>query len=191
MTLIDPPVTETPATAAAPYQADDVSATVPDWSRERCRFLKWEPGQRLLRSVRSYQKWQKRGGLLGRVMCKLAAARNKFWGVMCGSDLPVTATIGGGLWMPHPQGIILHGLCSIGPNCLIFHQVTVGSGGTKPGVPKLGGHVDIGCGAKVLGGIVVGDHARIGANAVVLCDVPAGATAVGIPAKIIPARKPT
>jgi len=49
----------------------------------------------------------------------------------------------------------------------------------------LGGHVDIGTGAKVLGGVTVGDHARIGANAVVLRDVPEGATAVGVPARIV------
>ena len=49
----------------------------------------------------------------------------------------------------------------------------------------LGGHIDIGTGAKVLGGVTVGDHARIGANAVVLRDVPEGATAVGVPAHIV------
>jgi serine O-acetyltransferase len=52
-------------------------------------------------------------------------------------------------------------------------------------VPRIGGHVDIGAGAKILGGVVIGDHAKIGANAVVTRDVPAGATAVGIPARIV------
>jgi len=52
-------------------------------------------------------------------------------------------------------------------------------------VPRIGGHVDIGAGAKLLGGIVVGDDAVIGANAVVLDDVPAGATVIGIPAKVV------
>ena len=57
----------------------------------------------------------------------------------------------------------------------------------RPGARRavLGGHVDIGAGAKVLGGVTIGAHAVIGANAVVLCDVPAGATAVGIPARIV------
>jgi serine O-acetyltransferase len=49
----------------------------------------------------------------------------------------------------------------------------------------IGGHVEVGAGAKILGGISVGDHAKIGANAVVLCDVPAGAVAVGVPARVI------
>jgi serine O-acetyltransferase len=51
--------------------------------------------------------------------------------------------------------------------------------------PTIGGHVDIGAGAKILGNVTIGDHARIGANAVVLIDVKPGATAVGIPAQII------
>lgn len=54
-----------------------------------------------------------------------------------------------------------------------------------PGVPTNGGHVDIGAGAKVLGGITVGDHVRIGANAVVLHGIPNGAVAVGIPARLV------
>ena len=54
----------------------------------------------------------------------------------------------------------------------------------------LAGHVDIGAGAKVLGGVTIGAHAVIGANAVVLCDVPAGATAVGIPARIVARADP-
>jgi serine O-acetyltransferase len=54
------------------------------------------------------------------------------------------------------------------------------------GAPRFGGHVDVGAGAKILGGVTVGDHERIGANAVVLDDVPDGALAVGVPARIIP-----
>ena len=50
----------------------------------------------------------------------------------------------------------------------------------------IGGHVDIGAGAKILGPVVIGDHARIGANAVVTSDVPSKATAVGIPARVRP-----
>jgi serine O-acetyltransferase len=54
--------------------------------------------------------------------------------------------------------------------------------------PKLGKRVDVGAGAQILGNVTIGDNASIGANAVVLCDVPAGATAVGIPAKIISSK---
>jgi len=55
-------------------------------------------------------------------------------------------------------------------------------------VPTIGGQVDIGAGARVLGGVRIGNYARIGANAVVLCDVPEGCTAVGVPARVLPPR---
>jgi serine O-acetyltransferase len=87
--------------------------------------------------------------------------------------------IAGGLRLTHPTGIIIHPDAKIGPNCMIFHQVTLA------GAVELGGHVDIGAGAKVLGPLRVGDDARIGANAVVTCDVDAGQTVVGIPARPI------
>ena len=86
--------------------------------------------------------------------------------------------------MSHPNGIVIHPDCEMGPNCLFFQQVTLGVG-SRPGLPRLGGHVDIGAGAKVLGGVRVGSHVNIGANSVVLDDVPDGATVVGIPARIV------
>jgi hypothetical protein len=60
----------------------------------------------------------------------------------------------------------------LGPNCLIFQQVTLGA--DESGVPIIGGQVDFGAGAKVIGPVKIGDHALIGANAVVVCDVPPG-----------------
>lgn len=88
--------------------------------------------------------------------------------------------------MPHPNGVVIHPDAVIGPNCLLFQQVTIGQ--SAGGVPVVGGHVDVGAGAKVLGFISIGDHAIIGANAVVLCNVPAGATAVGVPASVVAQR---
>ncbi len=90
--------------------------------------------------------------------------------------------------MPHPNGIVVHPDAELGPNCLLFQQVTIGVGGRVPGVPRLEGAVDVGAGAKILGGIVVGAHAKIGANSVVLGDVPSGATAVGAPARVVTKR---
>jgi serine O-acetyltransferase len=87
------------------------------------------------------------------------------------------------LLLPHPNGIVIHPDAGLGPNCLLFQQVTIGA--DDRGVPKIGGHVDIGAGAKVLGPVTIGNHARIGANAVVIDDVPEGATAVGVPARVI------
>ena len=86
--------------------------------------------------------------------------------------------------IPHPNGIVIHPEVKIGPNCLIFQQVTIGVKGTL-GLPDIGGHVDIGAGAKILGNIKIGNHACIGANAVVMQDVPVGKSAVGIPARIL------
>jgi serine O-acetyltransferase len=68
---------------------------------------------------------------------------------------------------------------------LIFHQVTIGSREGEEMLPVIGGDVNIGAGAKILGNVRIGDHANIGANAVVLKDVPAGKTAIGIPAVVI------
>jgi len=81
--------------------------------------------------------------------------------------------------LPHPNGIVVHPNASIGPNCLLLQQVTLVSG------VRLAGHVDVGAGAKVIRPVEIGEHARIGANAVVTKDIPAGKTAIGVPAKIV------
>jgi serine O-acetyltransferase len=84
--------------------------------------------------------------------------------------------------MNHPNGVVIHPGVRIGVNCMISQQVTLGMRSSS-GVPQIGGHVDIGAGAKILGPVCIGDHAKIGANAVVVSDVPSGAVAVGVPAK--------
>lgn len=162
-----------------------VSASVPDWNREACGWAEWKPGRQLVRSIRSYQHWASRRGPIAHVMRRLAVVRYRFWIVATSCDIPLNAKLAGGLLMPHAIGVVVHPQAVVGPNCLLMHQTTLGAGGKLPGVPKLGGHVDVGCGAKVLGGVTIGDHAKIGANAVVLTDVPAYATAVGAPARII------
>lgn len=158
---------------------EEISATTPDWRRETPgRF--WDPGRRLLAALRRHE------GARSVLTRKLAVLQHRFWSVVTGADIPLGSRIGGGLLIPHPNGIVIHPEAEIGPNCLIFQQVTIGMG--KGGVPRIGGHVDIGAGAKIIGRVTVGDHALIGANAVVLCDVPAYATAVGNPARIIEKR---
>lgn len=156
---------------------DYVSAEVPDWTREVPRQF-WDPGRKLLLSIRRYQYWQNRGGSLGKLICKLLVLRHRFWSVVTGADIPLSSRIGGGLLIPHPNGIVIHPAATIGVNCLIFQQVTIGSRDER-GLPVIAGHVDIGAGAKVLGPITIGAHARIGANAVVVKDVSNGKTAIG------------
>jgi serine O-acetyltransferase len=160
------------------------SAEIPDWSREAKSFFSWQPSRSLLASIRRYQS-NKGSTNPWRILLKqLAVLQHRFWSVVTGADIPINCQLGGGLLLPHPNGIVIHPNAIIGPNCLIFQQVTIGSRDGS-GSPVIGGHVDIGAGAKILGAVTLGSGTLIGANAVVLQDVPAGKTAVGIPAKII------
>jgi serine O-acetyltransferase len=157
------------------------SAEVADWTREACSPWSWHPSRQLLRALRDYQRARASAGVLARLQEKIAVLRHRFWSAVTGSDVPLNSDLSGGLMLPHPNGVVIHPHARIGPNCLLFQQVTIGTG-PKPGLPELGGHVDVGPGAKILGGVRIGDHAVIGANAVVLSDVPAGCVAVGVPA---------
>jgi serine O-acetyltransferase len=94
--------------------------------------------------------------------------------------------IGPGLFVQHGFATIV-AAARVGANCWINQQVTIGF--DRPGArPVLGDGVSVHAGAKVLGAVTIGDGARIGANAVVLHDVPAGCTAVGVPARILPPK---
>lgn len=157
-----------------------------DWSRERPRH-RHEYGPRLLRCIRGYQRAAGLKGLRAALLRRYWVLQHLFWSVVTQCEIHVGTRIGGGLRLTHANGIVIHPSAVIGTNCLIFQQVTIGSNGK--GVPTIGNGVDIGAGAKLLGPITVGDNAIIGANAVVLQDVPPGATAVGIPARIITAKR--
>jgi serine O-acetyltransferase len=110
--------------------------------------------------------------------------------ILTGIDLPCEAKVGRRLKFEHFGGIIISGDAVIGDDVIIRNGVTIGLKYTNhAGAPVIGNRVDIGAGAKIIGPITIGDDAVIGANAVVLCDVPAGATAVGIPARILPRNK--
>jgi serine O-acetyltransferase len=154
------------------------SADVPDWTRERPRQF-WDPGRKLLLSIRQYQSCRHRAGIISIFFRKLLVFRHRFWSVVTGADIPLNCQIGGGLLIPHPNGIVIHPGARIGVNCLIFQQVTIGSR-SSGGLPDIAGHVDIGAGAKILGAVKIGAHARIGANAVILKNVESAAAAVGI-----------
>jgi serine O-acetyltransferase len=118
-----------------------------------------------------------------------AAIYTRLIRMTCHMDIEIAAKIGPGICFPHTWGIVIGGLSSIGRNCKIMQGVSLGGAGGKknPGgqsQPYLGDGVFVGAGAKILGPVTIGDGAKIGANAVVVKDVPAGATAIGIPAVV-------
>lgn len=104
-----------------------------------------------------------------------------------GINIPWSTSVGPGLLIGHAGGIVVNAATTIGPDCNLSHNVTIGvsRGRRIPGVPTIGRRVYIGPGAVLIGAITVGDNAAIGANAVVTRDVPAGATARGNPAQVI------
>jgi serine O-acetyltransferase len=107
-----------------------------------------------------------------------------------GIELPYTTLVGRRVVIEHQGGIVIHGNAVIGDDCILRHNVTLGNRKRDRPIeaPRLGNGVNVGAGAKILGEIVIGDGAQIGANAVVCADVPEGAIAVGIPARVIERR---
>lgn len=109
-----------------------------------------------------------------------------------GIEIHPGARIGERVFFDHAMGVVVGETAEIGDGCTIYQGVTLGGTSLYKGTkrhPTLGRNVVVSAGAKVLGGFTVGDGAKIGSNAVVIKPVPAGATAVGIPARIIPSRE--
>lgn len=104
-----------------------------------------------------------------------------------GIEIHPGATIGKCLFIDHGMGIVFGETCEIGDNCTIYHGVTLGGTGKDTGKrhPTLGDNVLVGAGAKVLGPVYIGDNVRVGAGSVVLKNLPANATAVGVPAEVV------
>ena len=106
---------------------------------------------------------------------------------LTGIEIHPGAKIGRRTFIDHGMGVVIGETAELGDDCTLYHGVTLGGTTWNQGKrhPTLGRGVVIGAGAKLLGPIVIGDGAKIGSNAVVVKDVPRGATAVGIPARII------
>jgi serine O-acetyltransferase len=159
--------------------AEDWQAHGRDWTRPGFqavavhRFGNWRMGvkPKLLRAPLS---------VLYRAMYR--SVRN-FYGI----ELPYSAHVGRRVVIEHQSDIVVHGNTHIGDDCIIRQGVTLGNRSLEHpfDAPHLGNGVNVGAGAKILGKVTVGDGARIGANAVVRSDVPAGALAVGIPARVV------
>ncbi|MEN9889071.1 MAG: Serine acetyltransferase [Pseudomonadota bacterium] len=110
---------------------------------------------------------------------------------LTGIEIHPGAQIGERVFFDHGMGIVIGETAEVGDGCTIYHGVTLGGTSLYKGTkrhPTLGKNVVVSAGAKVLGGFEVGDNAKVGSNAVVIKPVPAGATAVGIPARIIPSK---
>ena len=111
---------------------------------------------------------------------------------LTGIEIHPGAKIGERVFFDHAMGVVVGETAEIGDGCTIYQGVTLGGTSLYKGAkrhPTLGRDVVVSAGAKVLGGFEVGDGAKIGSNAVVIKPVPAGATAVGIPARIIASRE--
>ena len=118
---------------------------------------------------------------LGRLVSQFAR-----W--MTGIEIHPGAKIGCCVFIDHGMGVVIGETAEIGDGCTIYQGVTLGGTSLYRGEkrhPTLGAGVVVSAGAKVLGGFTVGDGARIGSNAVVLKEVPAGATVVGIPGRVV------
>jgi serine O-acetyltransferase len=120
-----------------------------------------------------------------RLLARMLSVANRFW---TGVEIHPAARIGRGLFIDHGAGVVIGETAVIGDHCVMFHNVTLGGTGKYGGQrhPVVGDHVFIGTNAILLGPIRVGDRARVGANAFVINrDVPADATVVGTPARIV------
>ncbi len=133
---------------------------------------------------RAHWFWQHNFKWLGRFVSHLAR-----W--FTGIEIHPGAKIGQRVFFDHAMGVVVGETAEIGDGCTIYQGVTLGGTSLYKGAkrhPTLGRDVVVSAGAKVLGGFLVGDGAKIGSNAVVIKPVPAGATAVGIPARIVASR---
>ena len=104
-----------------------------------------------------------------------------------GIEIHPAATIGRRFFIDHGTGVVIGETTVIGDDVMIYQGVTLGGTGKDTGKrhPTLGNNVLIGAGAKVLGPVYIGDNVRVGAGSVVLKNLPANATAVGVPAEVV------
>ena len=143
--------------------------------------------RKLLRAIALYQRHRDGTSPLSQLKCLAGKLGHVFYSLLGACDISREANIHPSTRLPHPTGIVIHRDAVVEADCLIMQQVTLGQLGENA-APRIGRGVYLGAGARILGPIHVGEGARVGANAVVLRDVPAGATVVGIPARVVRQR---
>lgn len=128
----------------------------------------------------AHSLWKMEFYLLARLISQLSR-------FLTGIEIHPGAKIGRGFFIDHGMGVVIGETAEIGNNCTLYHGVTLGgtSWAKEKRHPTLGDDVVIGSGAKVLGPFTVGNGSKIGSNSVVVKEVPAQATVVGIPGKIV------
>ena len=128
----------------------------------------------------SHRLWNNNLKFLGRFVSHVGR-------FMTGIEIHPGATIGRGFFIDHGMGVVIGETAEIGDNCTLYHGVTLGgtSWAKEKRHPTLGNNVIIGSGAKILGPFTVGDDSKIGSNSVVVKEVPATATVVGIPGRVV------
>ena len=111
---------------------------------------------------------------------------------LTGIEIHPGARVGSCVFIDHGMGVVIGETAEVGDGCTIYQGVTLGGTSLYRGTkrhPTLGAGVVVGAGAKILGGFTVGEGARVGSNSVVVKEVPAGATVVGIPGRIVEGRE--
>ncbi|KAF0166480.1 MAG: serine O-acetyltransferase [Rhodocyclaceae bacterium] len=153
-------------------------------ARSRLEVLLTYPGLHAILMHRlAHALWIRGWNFAGRWLAWLAR-------LLTNVDIHPGARIGRRFFIDHGAGVVIGETAEIGDDCTLYHGVTLGGTTWNQGKrhPTLGAGVVVGAGAKILGAIRIGDAARIGANSVVIREVPAGRTAIGIPARLVGER---
>ncbi|MCU1428504.1 MAG: cysE 1 [Actinomycetia bacterium] len=183
------------ANNATSSQPSEVIGLVALWREDLVRHRgRWStPGFQAL-AVQRFGAWaRERGGVQGKLVRRIHKALFVFVRNFYGIEIHAETRIGRRLLIGHQHGIVIHPAATIGDDCVLRHNVTLGDGARywTDEAPHLGNHVRVGPGAVILGDVHVGDDAQIGPNALVTTDVPEGAVVFEKPTRILQLTKKT
>ena len=150
-------------------------------ARSRLEVLLCYPGLHALLTYRAaHWLWHHHLHLMARFLSEIG----RFF---TGIEIHPAASIGRGLFIDHGMGTVIGETTQIGDGCTLYQGVTLGGTGKETGKrhPTLGNGVVVGVGSSILGNILVGDNVLVGAGSVVIRPVPADATVVGVPARVV------